>query len=210
MFPAFKLKHPQSETCSVLDPTDIDFFLNLGVFRPQGSRVLPQRVLCRVRCYFAPNFERFDCQVERANWIEFSQSLNKFCECDSLWKSTFGTSAVFLWCQTHCCKKARWRTLSYRCRQYFPPVVLKMCRIQCLRMTSSKIWKSPSRCKHQKGYRIGLTFFRCLIENPQLKENIILKIDFENDFNSINRQFLLEKTFEIHPEVYKYSNSSYS
>ena len=52
--------------------------------------------------------------------------------------------------------------------------------------------------------------FRCLIESPQSKENVILKIDFENAFNSINWQFLLEKVFEIHPEVYKYSHSAYS
>ena len=43
--------------------------------------------------------------------------------------------------------------------------------------------------------------FRCLIESPQHKENVILKIDFENALNSINRQFMLEKTFEIHSEV---------
>ena len=51
--------------------------------------------------------------------------------------------------------------------------------------------------------------FRCLIESPQPKENVIFKIDFENAFNSINRQFMLEKVFEIHPEVYKYSHSTY-
>ena len=41
-------------------------------------------------------------------------------------------------------KKSRWRTSSYRCRQYIPPIVRKMCRILCLRITSSKIWKSTS------------------------------------------------------------------
>ena len=48
-------------------------------------------------------------------------------------------------------KQARLRTSSYRFRQYFPPIVRKMCRIPCLRSTSSKIWKSTSRCRHQKG-----------------------------------------------------------
>ena len=52
--------------------------------------------------------------------------------------------------------------------------------------------------------------FRCLIESPQPKENVILKIDSENVFNSINRQFMLGKVFEIHPEVHKYSHSAYS
>ena len=49
-----------------------------------------------------------------------------------------------------------------------------------------------------------------MIESPHPKENVILKIDIENAFNSINQQFMLEQTFEIHPEVYKYSHLAYS
>ena len=37
-----------------------------------------------------------------------------------------------------------------------------------------------------------------------------MNIDFETAFSSINRQFLLEKSFEIHPEFYKYSHLAYS
>ena len=63
------------------------------------------------------------------------------------------------------------------------------------------IRKSTSRCKDKKGARLASHVFRCLIGSPQPKENVILKIDFENAFNSINRQFMLVKTFEIHPNV---------
>ena len=37
-----------------------------------------------------------------------------------------------------------------------------------------------------------------------------MTIDFENAFSSINRQLILEKIFEKHPERYKYSHSAYS
>ena len=37
--------------------------------------------------------------------------------------------------------------------------------------------------------------FGCLMESPQPKEIVILKIDYENAFESINRQFMLEKIF---------------
>ena len=84
-----------------------------------------------------PSFEKYDSQVERANWTRR--------------KRTFRTAAVLLWCETNCAKKARWRTSSYRCRKYFPPVVRKMCPISCLRNTSRKIRKSTSSCRHQKG-----------------------------------------------------------
>ena len=62
----------------------------------------------------------------------------------------------------------------------------------------------------KRGAGLSLHVFRCLIENSQPLENVILKIDFENAFNSINRQLMLEKTFETYPEVYKYSHSAYS
>ena len=85
-----------------------------------------------------------------------------------------------------------------------------MCLIPCLRITSSKIWKSTSWLGTKRGAELASHVFRCLIESPQPKENVILKIDFENAFNLINRQFMLEKVFEIHPEVYKYSHSAYN
>ena len=85
-----------------------------------------------------------------------------------------------------------------------------MCRIPCLGITSSKIWKSTSRCRHQKGRWIGLTGFPLFDRKPQPKKNVTLKIDFENAFNSMSWQFTLEKVFELHPEVYKYSHSAYS
>ena len=62
----------------------------------------------------------------------------------------------------------------------------------------------------KRGAELASHVFRCLIESPQPKEIVILKIDFENAFNSINRRFMLEKVFETHPEVYKYSHSAYS
>ena len=85
-----------------------------------------------------------------------------------------------------------------------------MCRIPCVRITSSKIWKSTKGLSTKRGAELASLVFRCLIESPQPKENVILKTDFENAFNSTNRQFMLEKVFEIHPEVYKYSHSAYS
>ena len=38
--------------------------------------------------------------------------------------------------------------------------------------------------------------FGCLMKSPQPKENDILKIDFENALNSMNRQFMQEKIFK--------------
>ena len=50
----------------------------------------------------------------------------------------------------------------------------------------------------------------CLIDGPEPKENVNLKIDLENVFNTTNQQFMIEKVFGIHPEVYMYSHAAYS
>ena len=77
----------------------------------------------------------------------------------------------------------------------------KMRRIACLRQVGVGT---------KRGAELASHVFHCLIESLLHEENVILKIDFENACNSINRHFNLEKTFEVHPEVYKYSNSAYS
>ena len=48
----------------------------------------------------------------------------------------------------------------------------------------------------KRGAELASHVFRCLIESPQPKENVILKINFENAFNSINQQFMQEKILE--------------
>ena len=62
----------------------------------------------------------------------------------------------------------------------------------------------------KRGAALDSQVFRCLIESPQPKENVIVKFDFDNAFKWINRQFMPEKTFEIHPKLYKYSHLAYS
>ena len=49
--------------------------------------------------------------------------------------------------------------------------------------------------------------FRCLLESTHPKKRNF-EIEFENASISINRQFMLEKTFELHPEVCKYPQSA--
>ena len=52
-----------------------------------------------------------------------------------------------------------------------------------------------------RGAELASLVFRCLIESSQPKVNVILEINFDNAFDSINRQIMPAKSFEIHPEV---------
>ena len=180
-------------------------FFNLGILRPQGSHVLPQRLYCRFVWQFALRFETFDCRVERANWTEFSLSHNKPCERDSQGKSTIRTSAVLLWCETSCAEKARWRTSPYRVGDTFRRLAANCARYHVFesrqaRYGSRQVGVGTIRCAE-----LASQVFRFSIGRPQPKEMVILKTNVENAFNSINQQFVLAKTFEIHPDVYKFS-----
>ena len=122
-YAALKLKHPQRETCSVPDPTDIDCFSTSEFFDHEALMSFPNGSKAGLDGISPQILKDLTAKSNRANWTDFSQRLNKSCECDSRRKSTFRTSAVLLWCETNCAKKARWRTSSYCCRQYVPPIV---------------------------------------------------------------------------------------
>ena len=85
-----------------------------------------------------------------------------------------------------------------------------MCRYQVFESPQARYGSRQVSVGTKRGTELASRHFRCLIENPQPKEDISLKNDFEYAFNSINRQFMLKKIFEIHPEVYKYSHLAYS
>ena len=66
-YAASKLKHPQRETCSVPDPTDIDCFSTSEFSVHKALMFIPNSSSADWMA-FRPRFEKFDCQVEQANW----------------------------------------------------------------------------------------------------------------------------------------------
>ena len=83
------------------------------------------------------------------------------------------------------------RRLSAKCAAY-----------HCFKSRQARYGSRQVGVGTKRGAELASHIFRCLRESPQPKENVILKIDIENAFNLINRQFFLEETFERHHEVY--------
>ena len=150
-----QLPFPQGETsaegnlfCS--RPQSYRLFLNLGILCPKGSSAGLDG--------FSPENLKLWLSSWMGNPVSIFSELNS-CESDCRTESTFGTSTLFLWSEFYSGKMAWWLTWSCCCKQYFLPVVRRICRIQCLSITSSKIRKSINRCNRQKGSWIGLTWF---------------------------------------------------
>ena len=141
--------------------------------------------------HFVPSFERFDCQVQRKNRLNFLRALTNLVNAILKGKVPFELRPYFFGAK-QIALKSQMEDFIHRCRQYFPSVVREMCRIPCLRMTSSKIRKSTSRCRHPWGAELASRVFRCSTESLSPK-----KTYFESAFNSINRYIMLEKTLKL-------------
>ena len=65
-------------------------------------------------------------------------------------------------------------------------------------------------CGTSRGAEIAAHVFRSLIENEQNPENVILKVDFKNAFNSLKRDKILDTVFRKRRQIYNYTHSAYS
>ena len=65
-------------------------------------------------------------------------------------------------------------------------------------------------CGTSRGAEIAAHVFRNLLENEQNPENVILKMDFKNAFNSVKRDKILDTVFRKRRQIYNYTHSAYS
>ena len=122
-------------------------------------------------------------------------------------KKFLRTSAVLLRCETNCDKKkSDGRPRSIAVGNSFRRLSAKCAEHHVFESHQARYGIRHIGVGTNRGAELASHIFRCLIESPQPKENVILKMDFDNAFNSINQQFMLEKFFEIHPEVNEYSH----
>ena len=129
-YAALKLKHPQRETCSVLDPTDIDCFSTSEFFVHKALMSFPNGSSAGLEGISPQILKDLTAKSNGQTGLNFLRALTNLVNVILEGKVPFELR---------------------RCRQYFPPIVSKMCRTPCLRITSSKIRKSTSRCRYQKG-----------------------------------------------------------
>ena len=205
-YAALKLKHPQRETCSVPDPTDIDCFSTSEFFVHKSLMSLPNGSSARLDGISPQTLKGLTAKSNGQTELNFLRALvNVILERNIPFKLRpyfFGAKLIAL-------KKPdgglrpisigiTFRRLSAKCAGY-----------HVFESRQARYGNRQVGVGTKRGAELASHVFRCLIESPQPKENVILKIVFENAFNSINRQFMVEKVFEKHPEVYKYSQSAY-
>ena len=201
-YAALKMKHPQREACSVPDPTDIDCFSTLEFFVQKALMSFPNGSSAKLNGILPQILEDLTAKSNGQNGLYFLRALTNLLSVvfegnvpSELWPYLFGATLIAL-------KKPDGGHRLVAVGNSFRRMSAKCARYHVFKSRQARYGNLQVGVGTKRGAELFSQVFCCLIENPQHKENVILKIDFENALISINRQFMLEKIFEIQPEVY--------
>ena len=209
-YAALRLKHPQTETCSVPYPTDIDTFSTSEFIVHKALMSFPNGSSAGLDGILPQFLKNLTAKSKWQTGLNFLRALTNLVNEILEGKVPFELRPYFFGAKLFALKKPdgglrliavcnTFRRLSAKCAGY-----------HVFESRQARYGNGQVGVGTKRGAELASHVFRCLIESSQPKENVIWKIDIKNAFNSINWQFMLEKVFETHPEVYKYSHSAYS
>ena len=124
------------------------------------------------------------------NELKFLRSLTNFVNVILEGKVPFEFRPILLWCKTKCAKKKPDRPINGG--NTFHWLSAKYIGINVFESRQASYGSRQVGLGTIRDAQTASHVFRCLIENPQPKENVILKTDFENVFNSMKWQFMPE------------------
>ena len=209
-YAALKLKHPQRETCSVPYPTDNDCFSISDFFVHKALMSLPNGSSARLDGISPQTLKDLTGKSNGQTGLNFLRALPNLVNVILERKVPFELRPYFFGAKLIALKKPDGGFRPIAIGNTFRQLSAKCAGYHVFESRQARYGNRQVGVGTKRGAELASHVFRCLIESPQPKENVILKIYFGNAFNSINRQFMLAKVFEIHLEVYKYSHSRYS
>ena len=209
-YAALKLKHPRRKTCSVPNPTDIDCFSTSEFFVQKALMSFPNGSSAGLDVISPQILNDLTAKSNGQTGLNFLRALTNLVNVILEGKVPFELRPYFFGAKLIALKKPDGRLRPIAVGNTFRQLSANCAGYHVFESRQASYGNRQVGVGTKKRAELASHVFGCLIESPRPKENVILKDDFENVFNSINRQFMLEKLFEIHPEVYKYSHSAYS
>ena len=209
-YAGLELKHPQRETCTVPDPTVIGCFSTSEFFIHKALMSFPNDSGAGLECISPRTLKDLIAKSNGRTGLSFLRALTNLVNVILEGEVHFELRPYFFGAKLIALKKPDGGLRPIAVDIIFRRLCAKCSGYHVFESRQGRYGSQQVGVGTKRGAELASHVFRCLIESPQPKENVILKIDFENASNSINRQFMLEKVFEIHPEVYKYSHSAYS
>ena len=196
-YAALKLKHPQRETCSVPDPTDIDCFPTSEFFVHKALMSFPNGSSAGLDGILPQILKDLTAKSKRQTGLNFLRALTNLVNVILEGNVTFELRPYFFGAKLIALKKPDGGLRPIAVGNTFRWSSAKCAGYHVFESRQARYGNRLVGVGTKRGAELASHVFRCLIENPQPKENIIS--NFENAFNSINRQFMLKKIFEIHP-----------
>ena len=172
-YAALKLKHPQRETCSVPDPTDIDCFSNSEFFVHEALISFPNGSSSGVDGISPQILKDLTAKSNRQTGLNFLKALTNHVNVILQGKVPFTLQQYFFGAKLTAVKKPdgglrliavgkTFRWLSAKCAGYY------VFELRQARHGSRQVGLGTKR-----GAELASHVFRCLIESPQPKENLI-------------------------------------
>ena len=193
-YAALKLKHPQRETCTVPDPTDNDCFSTSKFIVHKALMSFPNGSSVRLDGISPQNLNVWTAKSNGQTGLNLLRALTNLVNVILEGKVPFEYRPYFFGAKLIALKKPDGGLRPIAVGNTFRRLSAKCAGCHVFESRQARYGSRQVGVGTKRGAELASHVFRCLIESAQPKENVILKIDFENDFNSINRQFMLEKT----------------
>ena len=205
-YAALKLKHPQRETCSVPDPTDINCFLTLEFFVHKALMSFPNGSSAELDGISHQILKDLTAKSNGQTGLNFLRALTNLVNVILEGKVPSELRPYFFGAKVIALKMPDGRLRFIAVGNIFRRLSAKCAGYHVFESRQERYGNRQVGVGTKRG---GLTF-PLFDRNPSAQRKRNFENFFENAFISINQQFMIVKIFEIHPEVYKYSHSAYS
>ena len=201
-YAALKLKDLQRVVCSVSDPTEIDCFSTSVLFVHMALMSFPNGSSAGLDGILPQIVKVLTAKSNRPDGLSFFGALKKTCEYDFRRKVRFELRPYFFGAKLIALKKPDGGLRPITVGNFFHRLSAKCAGYHVFESRQARYVIRQVVVGFKRGAELASHVFRCLIEIPLPKENVILRNDFESASNSMNRQLTLAKNLEINPEVY--------
>ena len=192
-YAALKLKHPQRETCSVPDPTDIDCFSTSEFFVHKALMSFPNGSSAGLDGTSPQYLKDLTAKSNGQTGLKLLRVLTNLMNVILEGKVPFELRPYFFGAKLIALKKPDGGIRPIAIGNTFRRLSAKCAGYHVFESRQASYGNRQVGVGTKRGAELASLVFRCLIESPQPKENVILKIDFDNAFKAINVQFMLEK-----------------
>ena len=185
-YAALKLKHPQRETCSLPDPTYIDGFSTSEFFVHKALISFPYGSSAGLDGISLQVLKDLTAKSNGQTGLNFLRALTNLVKVILEGNVPFELRPYFFGAKLSALKKPDGGLRPIALGNTFRRISAKCDGYHVFESRPARYGSRRVGVGTKKGAEMTSHVFRCLIENPQPKENVILKIDFGNAFNSIN------------------------